>query len=381
MITRLAVKNYRSLKDSVLSFGSLTILIGPNGSGKSNVLDVLRLVRELTVQGVSLPNALAPRGGYAESIWGGETEREIEIELAWRAASPQEAPLHHYTANLSYTDSGDAIFNREELSAPTGEALKRTSTHQFTFQHDSETVESGSTQAVSSAVYGAGTDKWPSPSMLGSMRDWAFYHFRPDQMRSPQRVRSEYRLEENGQNLSTVVHTLFSDDDPVLAEIVDLVRACVPTVEELRSPIFGDAQTYVSLKEKSVPKPVGSWGLSDGTLLVLALATALMAPKPPTLLAQEAPDTELHPHVMETLADMLKLAAKKTQVIATTHSPYLLDFLPRESFVVVEKEKGATRCKALKGQRVFRKCWRSWVQDGRGTRGISAVFRDVGDIC
>jgi hypothetical protein len=78
------------------------------------------------------------------------------------------------------------------------------------------------------------------------------------------------------------VHTLFSEDDPALGEIVDLLRACVPTVERLRSPIIGEGQTYVALKEASVPNAVGSWGLSDGTLLALALATALSTPRPPS---------------------------------------------------------------------------------------------------
>ena len=54
---------------------------------------------------------------------------------------------------------------------------------------------------------------------------------------------------------------------------------------------------------------------------------------------------------METLAEMLTLASKKTQVIATTHSPYLLNHLPADSFVVVEKTKGATVCRPVKGRK------------------------------
>ena len=123
------------------------------------------------------------------------------------------------------------------------------------------------------------------------------------------------------------------------------------TVEDLLSPITDDGLTYVALKERSVPTAVGSWGLSDGTLLALGLATALMTPEPASLIVLEAPDIELHPHVMETVAEMLRIASEKTQVIATTHSPYLLDFLPPQSFVVVEKVKGATLCKPVKGRR------------------------------
>ena len=122
----------------------------------------------------------------------------------------------------------------------------------------------------------------------------------------------------------------------------------MPTVEGLSSPITEDGSTYVALKEESVPAPIGSWGLSDGTLLALALATALRTPQPPSLVALEAPEAELHPHVMETLAEALVIAAEKTQVIATTQSPYLLDFLPPESFVMTEKVEGATSCLRVK---------------------------------
>ena len=194
-----------------------------------------------------------------------------------------------------------------------------------------------------------------SPNFVEWIRQWAFYNFNPELMRAPQAVRKQYRLVRTGENLSTVIHTLYSDGDPVLEEIVDFLRACVPTVEELRSPITQEGRTYVALKEDSVPSAVGSWGLSDGTLLVLALATSLLTPQLPTLLALEAPDIELHPYVMEALAEMLTLASRKTQVIATTHSPYLLDYLPSSSFVVVEKTDGATTCTPLKGKRGVKK--------------------------
>ena len=187
--------------------------------------------------------------------------------------------------------------------------------------------------------------------ILESMREWAFYRFDPSHMKPPRAVSRDYALSETGANLSTVLHALFSDQDPVLDEIVELLQACVPTVERLLSPIFGNAQTYVALKEESVPEPVGSWGLSVGTLLALALATAVLTHEPPSLIALESPDTHLHPHVMETLAEMLKLASQKTQVITTTHSPYLLNHLPPESFVVVEKHEGATECKPVKGRK------------------------------
>ena len=52
--------------------------------------------------------------------------------------------------------------------------------------------------------------------------------------------------------------------------------------------------------------------------------------------------------MMEAVSDMLEVASRDTQVIVTTQSPYLLEWLPFESFVVVEKEEGETRFTPLK---------------------------------
>ena len=47
MISRIAIKNFRSLRDVELRPGPLTVLIGANGAGKSNVLDALRFLKKI----------------------------------------------------------------------------------------------------------------------------------------------------------------------------------------------------------------------------------------------------------------------------------------------------------------------------------------------
>lgn len=38
MLTRLHVRNFKSLRDLEVRFGQLTVLVGPHGCGKSSVL-------------------------------------------------------------------------------------------------------------------------------------------------------------------------------------------------------------------------------------------------------------------------------------------------------------------------------------------------------
>ena len=100
--------------------------------------------------------------------------------------------------------------------------------------------------------------------------------------------------------------------------------------------------------------PSAAWGLSDGTLLALALSVALVIEPLPKLICLETPETEIHPLMMEAVADMLEVASRDTQVIVTTQSTRLLDWLPYDSFVVVEKKKGETNLKPLKHNDVLR---------------------------
>ena len=45
-LTRLQVKNFRSLADVSIETRPINVLFGPNGSGKSTLLEAIRLVKD-----------------------------------------------------------------------------------------------------------------------------------------------------------------------------------------------------------------------------------------------------------------------------------------------------------------------------------------------
>jgi predicted ATPase len=63
-LSRVALKNYKSIASCSVSLGALNFLVGPNGAGKSNFLDALRLVTESLNS--PLDHALRERGGISE---------------------------------------------------------------------------------------------------------------------------------------------------------------------------------------------------------------------------------------------------------------------------------------------------------------------------
>src|ERR687891_1298667 len=69
MLSRLAIYNYRSLRDFVAPLERLNLVTGPNASGKSNVYRALRLLADIA-QGRVIPS-LAREGGLQSTLWAG----------------------------------------------------------------------------------------------------------------------------------------------------------------------------------------------------------------------------------------------------------------------------------------------------------------------
>jgi predicted ATPase len=56
----------------------------------------------------------------------------------------------------------------------------------------------------------------------------------------------------------------------------------------------------------------------------VALATALLSPRPPSLLVLNEPETSLHPQLTQPLARLITEAARRTQIVVVTHSAALV---------------------------------------------------------
>jgi len=76
----------------------------------------------------------------------------------------------------------------------------------------------------------------------------------------------------------------------------------------------------------------------------------LLHPEPPPLICIEEPELGLHPDALSIVADALREASQKSQVIVTTHSDALVSDLSdqAESVVVCERDAaGGTQFKRL----------------------------------
>lgn len=117
--------------------------------------------------------------------------------------------------------------------------------------------------------------------------------------------------------------------------------------------------------------------LSDGTLRLVALATALLQPDPPTTMLFDEPELGLHPHALNLFAALVKKAASKTQIIVSTQSAPLLDNFQAEDIIVVERKEGESTFKRLSSAELAEwlkdyslgELWQKNILGGRPTDG------------
>ena len=106
---------------------------------------------------------------------------------------------------------------------------------------------------------------------------------------------------------------------------------------------------------------------SDGMMLVLAYLAILFSPQPPGLLLIEEPENGVHPRrLREVLHILRELVSEqdRTQVVLTTHSPYVVDlFKPEEVTLCLKGTDGAvTMCGSPKAN----PCASRWTSFSRG---------------
>jgi len=357
---------------NILSFGPdaqdlelkpLNVLIGPNGSGKSNLVEVIALLRAAPRD---LTKPITQGGGVGNWIWRGKTKASAAHVEVIVANADSSLVLRHRLAfaetdyRIQLTDEQiakeDQNSGRDEPSicfelgadGPifNGPIFNPDRNEKLTLFHYKRS------QSILSQI----RDPFHHPELtwLGDMyprirpyREWTFG--RNAAPREPQdaALPNDF-LTEGGQNLGLVLNRL--KRDPVAKNrFLDALRHLYEEVEDFDVIVEGGT-VQVMLQEGDITVPAVR--LSDGTLRYLGLLAILCHPTPPPLVCIEEPEIGLHPDILPGLAELLRQASQRCQLIVTTHSDTLVDALTDtpESVVVCQKENGQTKMKRLDKQ-------------------------------
>jgi len=174
-----------------------------------------------------------------------------------------------------------------------------------------------------------------------------FYHVLNVDPRSPVRLPQSMGPAtlpgKNGEDLVSCLFYLRETERNRFEAIEDSLRAAFSRFERLDFPPVAAGTLALAWRERGFSKPLYMHQLSEGTLRFLWLTTLLQSPGLTALTLLDEPEVSLHPELLSLLADQLREASKRTQIIVATHSDTLIRFLnPSEIVALDSTDDGMT---------------------------------------
>jgi predicted ATPase len=368
-IQRLEIAGFRSLENIVWDPGPLNVLIGPNGSGKSNLLRALVLLKR-AAEG-KLSDLVKESDGINALLWDGQA-KELKFRLrtdpvaSWlhkeRDALTYELRLNPIGQTSAFRVEYELLCSRYKFehheAADVLKFVERTPSRAVMFNTEQRRLESSSDlYADDETMLAQVSDPASYPTNTAfrrSLADHQIYHDihvdSGSEMRRAALLRRELRVEPDGRNLVNVLHTLYSTDRDFKTELNQSMTAAFgQDFEELVFPPAEDNRIQLRVRWRSLKREQSARDLSDGTLRFLFLITVLAATDLPPVLAIDEPEAGLHPSMLPIVAELAAQAARRTQVILTTHSPQFLNAFSGQADVatIVEWRGGKTVLRRL----------------------------------
>lgn len=332
MLHALSVRGYRSVRAIDVPLSPVTVVVGANGTGKTNLYRALYLLHA-AARG-ELARTIADEGGMGSVTWAGERKKgpvrtsvsirfdpvEYDLELGLPAVGPEDPTafvldpvVKSETIAAHVGKRRTVLFERGGGSAWGSDDEGRRVTFPFAL-FESESVLSQISEP----------HKYPELSAVRQrLMSWRFYHhFRTDPsspIRSPQVGVRTVALAHDGADLAAALQTIFEIGDGDA-----LGRAVMTAFPGASLDIDCDQGRFaVRMRMPGLRRALDARELSDGTLRYLCLLAALHAPRAPTLLALNEPETSLHPSLLPALGEAVAAAAARSQIWVTTHSTTL----------------------------------------------------------
>ncbi len=345
-----------------IPLGPLNVIIGPNGSGKSNLLESIALLQSAPEQ---LLKPSREGGGVRDWLWKG-AQGTPTATLDVLIDNPKGGQSLRY--HLAFTEVGqrfEIVDERVENEAPDGAehtqpyfyyrfnsgrpVLNVKGTNRSLQREDVDLEKSILSQRRD-------PDQYPEITYLGQVlgkmrlyREWSFGRYTAPRLPQKADLPNDM-LEPDASNLGLVLNRLRRDPE-VKRRLLTALQALYDGIEDYDVQIEGGT-VQVFFHEGRFMMPATR--LSDGTLRYLCLLAVLCHPNPPPLVCIEEPELGLHPDVLPTLAELLKEAATRTQLIVTTHSDVLVDALSDqpEAGLVAEKSDAGTTLTRLDAEKL-----------------------------
>lgn len=344
-LDKIRIAGFKSIRDQEITLGRLNVMIGANGAGKSNLIGVFRLLNEIVNRQLQL---YVGRSGGADRLlhFGRKVTEKLELYFHFGANA--------YGCSLVPTAEDALIFGTERTffqgpgySVPFDEDLG-------SGQKETNLYNERSTEPRTRiARY-----------VLTAFEGWKIYHFHDTSESSKIKqvgdLDDNTRLRPDAGNLAAFLYRLQETEKACFQNIVDTIRMVAPFFGDfvLQPDRLNPRKIRLEWLEKGSDAYFDAHSLSDGTLRFISLATLLLQPELPTTVLLDEPELGLHPYAITLLAELLRSAAQRTQILVSTQSVTLVNQLTPEDVIVVDRIEGESRFLRLEEAEIA-----SWLED------------------
>jgi predicted ATPase len=362
----LSARRYRSLRDETIFLTDLNLFIGTNASGKSTILDALRFLQE-AVQDRDFVRPVTARGGIVHLAWKGESAHKIDLKIEL----DHQDSKYEWSIQLARTGH-ECEGHREDLyqiqtgSPPLHLLQVRSGTGWWWSSEKSEQVSLAQPATACALANAAPNTAFRPRAVADFVSRWGFFDPSPFLLRRGWSGLDPNRFDPFGRNLAERLFALNQVSPDTFERIVAATQSVLglPTKLELRESRDSESPAYFVQHEPGLQFSVHQIGASSGTLRMLALMTALLGEADRNLIALEEPENYVHPTALASFAEFLLRARDQVQILVTTHSPLLLDFLNDPEAVCVVRHMGDD------GTRVLREAYPDAVRQALEASGF-----------
>lgn len=331
-IDKVTIKGFKSLREIIdLELKMVNIIVGANGAGKSNFIQLFCMVQAMLKK--NFQSYITEHGGADAFLYNGrKVTKEIFAEFRFSKNSYRFSLIPTINENFSLSEYRQYLDYSWNMNGGGVESsLEDYKDEKSSFYPNSNGVGFHIYKAIS---------------------QWMVYHFHDTSDSAPMRlseiVQDNAYLRGDAANIAPFLLGL-RDDGPdgkrAYAEIVNAIRLVMPFFDDfiLKPKNFGPA-TKVNLTwcQKGSDYPFQPYHFSDGSIRFICLAAALLQPNPPSTIIIDEPELGLHPRAIAILAELIKIASSRTQVIVATQSPLLIDHFDVSDILIARRKDGGT---------------------------------------
>jgi len=327
MIDSVKIEGYKSILSQHIELRSMNVVLGGNGVGKSNLLSVFPFFRKI--------------------IQSRDWEYSHTVDAS-RLLYMGRKVTDKIRLSFHFTNSWLNLMNIELKDVDNSLRVKSL------FVDENERI-----------VSSFGQTKEANVDRLRDLVDQFWVHHFQDtgdksSYRATSRVSDSRFLRADGSNLASVLYRIRTSDPSLFRRIEDVIHETTPSFRcfDLMPDPFNEE--YIRLLWHPVGEDVlfDEFQLSDGTLRLMSLFTLLLQPKLPSLILIDEPEIGLHPAAIAILADLLKKASEKAQIIISTQSIDLVNRFSPEDILVGDYLQNQSVFKRLNTEEL-----RSWLDD------------------